>query len=186
MFSVREKALVYDLDEELSGLHGLVSGVVAIRTDNPQTETLCAHLMGAGSWLGEISVMTRGKSLIGVEARTPCTLLVVPTGVLHKLGNAHPDLWRALAILAALNAKKALRVARDAMIKDSRDRLLAVLNRLAGEIGFETQIPLTQEQLAEICHLSLRATSKLLNQLAVEGQVVCGYRSVKVLKPVKQ
>lgn len=181
MFSVAENALVYDIGEELTGLHALISGVIAIRTDNTQAEVSCAHLMGPGAWLGEISVMTQGKSAIGVEAKTPCTLMVVPTGTLHALGNTRPDLWRALAVLAALNAKKALHVARDAMIRNPRERLIAVLDRFANEVGFDTQIPLTQEQLAEICNLSLRATSKILNQLVREEHVICGYRSIKVL-----
>lgn len=185
-FSVDEASLVYDMDQHLSGLYGLVSGVVAIRTDNPQTEAVCAHLMGPGAWMGEISIMIRSKSVIGVEARTPCKLVIVPKGALHAIGKNTPELWRSIAILAALNAQKALRVARDSMIKDPRERLLAVLERLATEIGFDTPIPLTQAQLAELCHLSLRATSKLLNQMAGEGHVVCGYRSINVLKPVKR
>lgn len=186
LFSVDENSVVYDLDEELSGLYALVKGIVAIRTDTPQTEMICAHLMGPGAWFGEISAMTRGASAIGVEARTPCTLLVVPTGALRKLGTTHSDLWRCLAILAALNAKTALRVAREAMIKDPRERLLAVLDRLASELGFDAHMPLTQEQLSEICHLSLRSCSTLLGQLAREGRVACGYRSVMLLSQSTQ
>jgi CRP-like cAMP-binding protein len=186
IFSVEENALVYDLHEELRGLYAVVEGVVAIRTDTPQTEAIYAYLMGPGSWVGEISVMTRTPSAIGVVAKTPCKVLVVPTAKLNELGKTHPELWRSLAILAAINARKALRVARNAMIKHPRERLQAVLDQLGNEIGFDKHIPLTQEQLAEICHLSLRATSKLLNQLADEGHVVCGYRPIKVLNPVKQ
>lgn len=186
VFSVEENALVYDLHEDLRGIYAVVEGVVAIRTDTPQREAIDAYLMGPGSWVGEISVMTQTPSAIGVIARTPCRVLVIPTAKLNDLGKTHPDLWRAFAILAAINARKALRVARNAIIKDPRERMSAVLDQLGSEIGYKKSIPLTQDQLAEICHLSLRATSKLLNQLAGEGHVVCGYRSVNLLKPVKQ
>ncbi|MEE4189499.1 MAG: Crp/Fnr family transcriptional regulator [Roseobacter sp.] len=181
VFSVSEGSLIYDLDDDPIGLYCVVSGVVAVKTDNPETEAICAHLMGAGSWLGEIAALTHQKSAIGVEARTRCVMIVVPKAALEDLGRIAPDLWRAMAVLAALNARKAMLVARDAMIRDARERLEAVLDRLAGEIGLDTAIPLTQDQLAGMCNLSLRATSKLLRELSEERRVACGYRAIQVL-----
>lgn len=66
------------------------------------------------------------------------------------------------------------------MIRSPRDRMLAVLERLRDGIGPDRPIPLSQEQLADMCTLSRGATSKLPGQLAREGLVECGYRQIRL------
>lgn len=89
--------------------------------------------------------------------------------------------WRALSLLAANNRRIAYRVAREMRIRSSRDRVLAVLERLQESVGTEHSIPLSQEQLADMCALSRGATSKLLRTLVQEGLVDCSYWQIRLI-----
>lgn len=177
-----EGTLIYDLEDETGGIFALLDGIVGIRTDNQEMETVFGHLMGPGSWFGEMSFLSGGPRAVGAVALTRCQILYVKPQSLADLAAAEPMLWRALALLTATNSRIAYRVARDVMIKTPRERLLAVLERLQDGIGADQPIPLSQEQLADMCALSRGATSKFLRQLVSERLVDCGYRQIRLIK----
>lgn len=173
--------LIYDLEDETGGIFALLDGVAGVRTDNPQMETVTGHLLGPGSWFGELAFLARSPRTVGIVTLTECQILYVRRQVLTDLASAEPLLWRALALLAAKNSGIAYRVARDMMIPSPRDRLLSVLERLRDSIGPDQPIPLPQEELARMCALSRGATSKLLRQMVREGLVQSGYRQIRLI-----
>ena len=71
-----------------------------------------------------------------------------------------------------------MQVARDLMTPRPEDRCVAILRRLSASIGPGAPIPLSQEQLADMCILSRGAISRILSRLEAAGQVRRGYREL--------
>ena len=64
------------------------------------------------------------------------------------------------------------------MIARPEQRVIAVLRRLGQSLGHDTPIPLSQEQLADMCVLSRGAISRILSRLEAAGKVRRGYREL--------
>lgn len=175
--------LLYDFGDPAGGLYGVYEGAVAIRVDDSDSGTIFGHLLGSGTWFGEISAMTRGPRTIGVSVQSrECSFLAVSLADLDRITAAHPDFWRYLGLLTAMHAATSLQTARDLLIRDPRERVWSVLSRLDQSVGKWGPIPLTQEELADMCGLSRGAVARALAGFEASGQLRRGFREITVLR----
>ncbi|MGR3805790.1 Crp/Fnr family transcriptional regulator [Marinibacterium profundimaris] len=167
---------VYDHGEPPGGIYRVVSGVVAVMSWDETP--LIGHLLGPGSWFGETSALTRQPRSVTTMALTEARLAYLPLPVIEEIADMQPDLWRGLAALSAANSMIAVQTAHDLMLTRPEDRVSAVLRRLGDSLGRDTPIPLSQEQLADMCVLSRGAVSRILSRLESAGKVRRGYREI--------
>ena len=182
--SFKRGSLIYEFDDPPGGIYGVQSGIVAIRTDDGDTGVVYGQLFGAGAWFGESAALLEMRRQVGVTVLSETARLYsVSRASLEQIAAQDAAFWRALAGLSALNNGVAIQVARDLMIRDPRERFLAVLNRLSKSIGPEQSLPLSQDELAVMCALSRGSISRLLSTLEEEGQIERSYRSIRLLAP---
>ena len=167
---------IYGYGEQPGGIYRVMSGVVGAQSRDD--DALIGHLLGPGSWFGESSALTRQPRVVATVAMTETRLAYLPLQVIEEIGAFHPDLWRGLAALAASNSAIAVQITRDLMITRPEERVSAVLRRLSHSLGREIPIPLSQEQLADMCVLSRGAVSRILSRLESAGLVRRGYREI--------
>lgn len=181
LHSYLQNDLIYDLGDAPGGIYGIVSGVVGIGTDDNESSMIYGHLMGRGAWIGENAVLTgSNRQVAAVVLSSQADIASVSFPVLNEFAEVEPRLWKALAALSAQNAQIAIQTARDLMIRDADGRCLAVLRRIANSIGANQSIPISQEELAEMCGVSRGALSKSLGKLEGLDLLKRGYRSIEL------
>jgi CRP-like cAMP-binding protein len=175
-------ALVYELDDPPGGIFGVISGAIAIRTDDADQAVIYGHLLGPGAWFGEVSAIlgaprTVGATVVSDEAE----LVSVSLSAIEEMADRSPDLWRALAGLTAMSTQTAVQAARDLMIRNPHERCLAVLRRLSSSLGDDQDLPVSQDELAVMSALSRGSVSRILSELEAMGRIKRGYRSIALL-----
>ena len=177
--------LIYDIGDAPGGIFGIQSGIVGVRTDDHDLSVVYGHLMGRGAWFGENAVLTGAGRQVSMVALSPeVRVAAVSLKQLEDIAQAQPQFWRALAGLSAINAGVAIQIARDLMIRDAYARCRAVLSRLALSLGTDCPLPVSQEELAEMCGMSRGALSKVLGTLERSGALIRGYRSIVLLPAI--
>lgn len=164
------------------GLWGLVSGTVAIEVESGQ-ETFLGHFAGPGYWIGAGPTITGQDRSVGVVATRASRLLLLPSASFREIAAVDPEAWRWLAVLPMMQSLLAMGVAQDLMIRRPRDRLIAILLRLAACRGPFAKadpevITSTQDEIAAMANLSRTATGKILRELEAIGCLSIGYRSI--------
>lgn len=172
-----------EIGDTSNHLIGVERGFVAIHTDDDHQLDVIGHVFGPGEWFGIAAILSDKPRFVGSSALTDVRILQLPKNAFESLAQKHPNLWRAIAVLSAMNAEVAIRVARDTLIKSPTDRCAATLNRLVGRQPLPCELPITQSQLADICSLSRGSVSKALTALEATGAITRGYSSITVNGP---
>lgn len=174
--------VLYDFGDPAGGVYGIYEGTVAIRIDDSDTGTIHAHLLGAGAWFGEISALSRRPRSIGVSVHSrTCSFFAVSLAEIDRIVAKTPEFWRYLGLLTAMHAATSVQTARDLLLRDPRDRVWATLTRLDQSVGRWGPIPLTQEELADMCGLSRGAVARALAGFEASGKLKRGFREITLL-----
>lgn len=180
---------VYNQGDEGAGLYGIASGCVRMFFTMNEQDPLLGHVAGPGYWFGDVALALGSGRLIGATAGGATVLHFVPLAAIERLTVSDPLVWRSISGLLALNQALAIGAAEDLMIRDSKQRLVAVLLRLASlRNAFQgvppvLDIPVTQPELAEAACLSRTTATDILRDLSRQGWIATGYRSIKILEP---
>ncbi len=178
LMAVNRGDTVFSPGDPAGGVYRVVSGVLGATDLEGMSDGLIGHLLGPSAWFGEGPALTRMPRRMGILAMTEARLAYLPLAAIEESGQNCPELWRGLAALTAANAAVAVQVARDLMTPRPEERCTAILSRLSASIGPGTPIPLSQEQLADMCTLSRGAVSRILSRLESAGLVQRGYREL--------
>lgn len=175
--------LVYEFEDPPGGIYGVVSGAIAIRTDDADQAVIYGHLLGPGNWFGEVSAILGAPRAVGASVVSDGAELVsVSLTAMEEIAVRSPDLWRALAGLTAMSTQTAVQSARDLMIRHPRKRCLAVMRRLSSSLGDHKDLPISQDELAAMSALSRGSVSRILSDLEAKGRVKRGYRSIRLFE----
>jgi CRP/FNR family transcriptional regulator, cyclic AMP receptor protein len=190
--SVPAGAPIYHADTEGRDVIGVQTGVVCATSRFSGADAPLTHLFRAGDWFGAGLLLGARSRRATVVALTDVTLLRVPGDDLEDLLRRRPEWWRALGACALEYGDLAAQAAADLLIRDAERRCCAVLLRLAGRCAVgepdadaPAEIPLTQSELGGLCNVSRNKLNDVLRELAAQGAVVPGYRSLIVVAPAK-
>lgn len=192
--AVLNRAIVRHFDKDQSlfvkgdspgGIWGLVSGAIAIEVAPNQGETVFGHFAGPGFWIGAGPTITGRDRSIGVITRRPSVLLLLPSASFREIAAADPEAWRWLSILPLMQSVLAIGVAEDMMIRNSRNRLAAILLRLGGcrgpfASGEVQEITASQDEIATIANLSRTAVGSMVRTFEKDGLLTNRYRSIQI------
>lgn len=173
--------LIYEILDPVGGLYGVVSGLVAARLDLDHAEVLTAHAFGPGDWFGEASFITGMPRQVTTAALSDCNLAYVSKADLQEICDNTPSGWRSIGSQSAISTGVAARVARNLLISDPRRRVRSVLTDLSGPESARRDLPLTQNDLAEMCALSRSAISKILHEFETCGFCQRKYGRIVIL-----
>ncbi|MEQ9695523.1 Crp/Fnr family transcriptional regulator [Shimia sp. SDUM112013] len=180
---------VYTSGGDGNTIWGIGSGTVKMFISAGEERLRFCHLVGAGYWFGELELLLDMQRIVEMKIAEPARLLRLRVKDLRTIASRHPEVWLAVARLAATNEALAVAAADDLMLRDPKKRLAATLLRVTGQRwGFQNtpalkSAPVTNLELSEAANLSRSVTAKIMSDFASEGTVSKGYKTVRVLRP---
>jgi CRP/FNR family transcriptional regulator, cyclic AMP receptor protein len=152
--------VVFHESDPADSLHLIVKGHFAMhRTTRVGDQALLA-VRGPGDAFGEVALVSPGARSATASALEPAETLCVRRDEFDRLRDAHPSVDRMLVSLLSHEIRRMSELLTEAYYEKAEKRVLRRLLDLAvvyGNPGRETEIPLTQEQLASLAGAS-RAT----------------------------
>ena len=174
----RREVLVHE-GEDSASFHIVLDGRVAVQITKPSGETSIVNIMGPDSHFGEVSLLGadtpyRTATVVALE---PVRTLSIPASVFHELRERNPELEQLVSRLLAQRVHELTTLLVEAMY-DSLDRRvvrrLTALCLVYGTSGETVTIPLTQEEVAELCGGTRPSVNQVLHRLVDEGILELG------------
>lgn len=184
-----DREIVYGIGTEDQSLWGVDSGCIRMHLAMNEAAPRFVHVVGPGSWFGELAFITGFSRPFEMEAASPSRLLRLGRSEVDRLAAARPEIWREIARLAALNEAMAIGSAHDLMLRGTHKRLAAVLLRLASRRNaFQGAppvdvIPATQSEIADACGLSRTVAAGAMAAFVDSGVIRTEYRRIRILQP---
>ena len=170
--------LIYLQNTEATCFYYLKSGQVKSFIQSSDGGERVLNLYQEGSLFGEASFFDELPRVSSAVAMTPCELVPIDRELLSREFAAHPEL--ALAMMKYL--ARTVRLLSDQVdqmaFRPARWRVARFLTVNADGNG---QVSCPQEEIAATISVSRVTVSRILNQLAREGLISLGYRSVQIL-----
>jgi CRP-like cAMP-binding protein len=178
---------LYGLGDAPGGLYGLEAGCLAFEAAESSDSPQKGFLIHPGAWIGEGPVAGLEARITGAWATRPSTVLRVELAAFQRAAAREPELWRHLVGLSLRNQRRLIGLAQDLMLRGSRQRLAALLARLAGlredHPPDHPVVDATQGEIGAIANLSRGVVSRLLIQMEEEGLLRSRRASVEILDP---
>lgn len=171
-----------EIGDTAEHLIGVESGVIALHTDDEEQQDVIGHVFWPGDWLGVAALLLDVPIALGGSALIDSSVVFLHRSQIEKIAARQPQVWRGIAVLSAMNAHLATRIARGTRIKSPTLRCASTLERLVGRQDLPCELPVTQFQVADICGLSRGAVATALASLERDGKIARGYGSISVLK----
>jgi CRP/FNR family transcriptional regulator, cyclic AMP receptor protein len=173
--------ILYDVDDDGSGVFGLVEGVLEVQLPNGQLATVGSP----GYWIGEAAAFRRAPRRAALVAKSEVWFYYLPLAEFETL-IANPDHCRRFAHLTIEHLEDALRVIASLLPNDVVARVSGRLLSLSiAQTGAGGELTVTQSDLASMCGLSRQSVNKALRRLIEQGAVSARYGKVTVVDPAK-
>lgn len=178
---------VYGLGDPPGGLYGLEKGCLALEAAQSHDPPGKGFLIHSGVWIGEGPVAGLDARVTGAWATRPSKVLSIEIAAFRRIAAREPDLWRHLVLLSLQNQRRLIGLAQDLMLRGSRQRLAALLARLAGlhedHPPADPVVDATQGEIGAIANLSRGVVSRLLLEMEEDGLLRLRRASVEILDP---
>jgi CRP-like cAMP-binding protein len=173
--------ILYDVDDEGSGVFGLVEGALEVQLPNGQLATVGSP----GYWIGEAAAFRRAPRRAALVAKSEVWFFYLPLAEFEAV-TANPDHCRRFAHLTIEHLEDALRVIASLMPNDVVARVAGRLLCLSiAQTGAGAEMTVTQSDLASMCGLSRQSVNKALRRLVEKGAVSARYGKVTAMDPGK-
>jgi CRP/FNR family transcriptional regulator, cyclic AMP receptor protein len=170
-------------------IFGVLRGAVKMFVTMNEQPPRFAHVVGTGFWFGEHEILSRAPRIMEMTASGETLLIRVNRRDIDHLAEAGLDVWMCLYSLAVMNQGLAIGAADDLLIRNSRQRLAAVLLRLGSfrnayqGVPPMKNIPATWTEISEISNLSRSKLASLLSEFTRRGLISTGRKSITLLAP---
>jgi CRP-like cAMP-binding protein len=173
--------VLYDVDDDGSGVFGLVEGVLEVQLPNGQIATVGSP----GYWIGEAAAFRRAPRRAALVAKSTVWIYYLPLVEFETL-ITNPDYCRSFAQLTIEHLEDALRVIASLMPNDVVARVSGrLLSLFTAQTRAGGELTVTQSDLGSMCGLSRQSVNKALRRLIEEGAVSSRYGKVAVIDPDK-
>jgi CRP-like cAMP-binding protein len=179
-----ERSFVCRKGESVDHWIGVLTGLVKVSSVSREGKPVSFIGVPAGGWFGEGSLLKDERRRYDAITLRPSTIAYMPRNTFKLLLDTSVSFNRFL--LVQLNERLGQFVA---MVE--HDRLLAPEARLATELaalfnprlypGSRTQLPISQEELAQLVGLSRGRVNRALKRLESAGLLRVKYRRVTIL-----
>ncbi|HEY7795328.1 MAG TPA: Crp/Fnr family transcriptional regulator [Gaiellaceae bacterium] len=169
----RRGEVVFHRDDPADSLHLVQKGRFAVRIMTPLGETATVAVRGPGDSFGEMAVVDESaRRAATVAALEDAETFAVYQGEFHRLRARHPQIDRLLIGFLTAEVRRLDELLLEALYVPVERRVLRRLVELAGTYaGRDGEIPLTQEQLAELAGTSRATVNKVLRDEQRRGTV---------------
>lgn len=177
-------AVVFRIEDEATGLYGIVSGAIGVEGGHERQAPALGHVMRPGDWFGIKAMFSGGPRDLTYRAIEPSRLVFVPRARLVPMMQKDPDLAMRVGQLGEIGSRLGAWALRDLLTPDAARRLASVLLRVLGMGEVAPQDPqgfwMTHQQLAEMANLSRHHVGRKLAEFEAEGWIGCGYNRIRL------
>ena len=168
-------------------MHLIDSGRVALRVTTPLGDTVTLRLLGPGAVFGELALLDAAPRNATVVALERTATLALHRDHFDQLRREHPEIDRIL-IHSLVNEVRRLSIQLlEALYVPVPRRVELRLDDLVRLYGRDqpgpVDIPLTQEDLAELCGASRTTVNKVLRGLEDDGLVTVSRGHILITEP---
>lgn len=185
----RRGEIVVGRHEAVEQLHLVLAGRIAVHVGNADGPAVLLDVSGPGDYVGVMPVFEldddrRSESATALSA---AETLSIPYRTLHRVRAAHPAVDRLFVALLARRVSELSSRLVDALHEPLAQRVQHRLDALTrcgvrGATGV-VDLPVTQEQLAEMVGATRPAVNAVLQTMREEGTVVLGRGRIGVTRP---
>ncbi len=169
-FARRE--VVFHQDDPADSLHLIVSGRFAVRVSTPIGETVTVAVRGPGDSFGEMALVgEQPRRSATVAALEEAETLSVYKPDFDRVRRQHPGVTDVLVAFLAGEVKRQNTLLVEALYVPAEKRVLRRLVELAELYDGRDEIPLTQEELAELAGTSRATVNAVLRREEARGAV---------------
>lgn len=184
-----EGEILFHQGDEAEHLWLVVAGRVRLFQVTPEGEQVILHIAGPGEALAIVAVLSHFPYPVSAQAMETCTLLRWQADQMHAFMLRYPRLaLNAVDILAGHIRTFQDRI-RELATERVERRIAHTLLRLARQVGRRTpegvllDLPLTRQDLAEMCGTTLYTVSRTLKAWEQAGILVTGRARVVIRTP---
>ena len=174
--------VIYHFGDDLGGIYGLVSGVVAVNTAPQDEAPQLIHMGVPGAWTGEDSYLIRQPRRLELRALLETWLMHLPLDQMDQMTNADPSVIRNFCQNLMLGVEVLIRIIHDLQTLDPDRRIASVLQRMTWS---SERVLLTQTEIGTMASVSRRQVNAALKRFAENGWVNTSYGSITVLNAEK-
>lgn len=188
---LRKEQIVFRPDDPSDRIYLVEQGLIKVFSLAPQGELITLWFCGAGEPFGAGGIAGEGPQSVFAQAVGPARVLSVGRNDFERVIEQHPRL--ALNTIRLVSGR--LRLACDAFLENVSHppgkRLARMLLRLAcqcakpTESGFQFQIRLTHQELAQMIGSSRQTVNRILGQYTNDG-LICLERRMLVIRQPEQ
>jgi CRP-like cAMP-binding protein len=182
---VSEGTWLYGIDDPPGGIFGIVSGCLAAEVAYSGIAPQTLLLVHPGTWSGAGPVAGLEARIAGFYAKRPAEVLFIEVSDFRRVAEEHPEAWRHLSLLVLENLGQVIGLAQDLMVRNGRQRLRAILARLAGLhaelVPGHPTVYATQAEVADIANLSRSVVSRFLQEMERDGILRLGWGAIEIL-----
>jgi CRP-like cAMP-binding protein len=181
----RRGEVVFHREDPADSLHLVQKGRFAVRIMTPLGETATVAVRGPGDSFGEMAVVDEdARRAATVAALEDAETFAVYQGEFQRLRARHPQIDRILIGFLTTEVRRLDELLLEALYIPVERRVLRRLVELAGTYGGrDGEIPLTQEQLAELAGTSRATVNRVLRDEQRRGTVELRRGRTVVLQP---
>ena len=184
----RRGEVVFHADDPADALHLVRRGRFAVRVMTPRGDVAIVGVVGAGGSFGEMALIAseRAPRSATVEALEAGETLCVAASEFHRLKARHPQVSDAVAALLADRLRQVDRALLIAHYLDAEARIrtaLLDLEAIYGDGGGWFELPLTQQQIAELSGTARATVNRVLREEEGRGTLALGRGRTVVLDP---
>jgi CRP/FNR family cyclic AMP-dependent transcriptional regulator len=181
----RRGEVVFHRDDPADSLHLVQKGRFAIRIMTPLGETATVGVRGPGDSFGEMALVDEGaRRAATVAALEDAETFAVYQGEFQRVRSRHPQVDRILIGFLTAEVRRLDELLLEALYIPVERRVLRRLVELGGTYaGRVGEIPLTQEQLAELAGTSRATVNRVLRDEQRRGTVELRRGRTIVTKP---
>jgi CRP/FNR family cyclic AMP-dependent transcriptional regulator len=179
--------VLYHIGDPPDGIYRVVNGAFFFEAGPVERGPQLVQSFTAGTWFGEAEIFNHRPRLGTMIASRPSSYLHLPLTQIEQFHQAGYEIWRALGVLAGAHIELALVAIDDLTIRPPRERIAAILLRMAGARlsdipdDPEPELTITQADLAKIANTSRSTVARHLNELEADGLLTCSYGRISLL-----
>ncbi|MFV0308367.1 MAG: Crp/Fnr family transcriptional regulator [Desertimonas sp.] len=169
------------------GFHLVEVGHVAVQRTRPDGVTGTLAVLGPGALVGELGIISPAPRNATVVALDRVETLKLLASDLDELRRSHPSIDRFLVGVLTAEVRRLSGLLIEAHYADAETRVrhrLADLIRLFGAadgVDGPVEIPLTQEELAQLAGTTRATTNRVLRAAAARGELRLGRSALTVV-----
>ena len=168
-------------------VHLVARGRVALRVTTPLGDKVTLRILGPGALFGELAVLDPAPRNATVVALERTETLALHRDHFDELRQKHPEVDRMLLDSLIAEVRRLSTQLLEALYipvpQRVELRLIDLVQQYGGDGPGEVDIPLTQDELAELCGASRTTVNKVLSGLEGAGLVTVSRGHVVVREP---